>query len=101
MSGERHRASESGIIFERLTMIQKSGYQVGQYVRLKPRHGEDAISCICEVRSGAELTNPTVRFRGCWHGVGTSIRRVFQDGQLLLENSQGYVQIARPDEVYH
>ena len=72
-------------------------YKVGEYVRLKPPiHANDDIFCVCEMDPE---TSPPAGFRGCWHGPKTVIRRIFQDGGLLLENTDGYVRGAQPDEV--
>ena len=67
-------------------------YQAGQYVRLElPYYNDPNItSCACAPES-----------RGCWHGIGTTVLRVFEDGGLLLENRHGFVRVAQPDEVYH
>ena len=35
----------------------------------------------------------------CWHGLTTTVVRVFWDGGLLLQNNSNYVRVARPDEV--
>jgi len=35
----------------------------------------------------------------CWHGPKTTIRRVFANGRLLLENSYGFVRAAKPEEI--
>jgi len=65
-------------------------YQAGQYVRLELPYPDDAdiTSCACALEP-----------RGCWHGTGTTVLRVFQDGGLLLENRHGFVRVAHPDEV--
>jgi len=65
-------------------------YQAGQYVRLELPYPDDAdiTSCSCALEP-----------RGCWHGTGTTVLRVFQDGGLLLENRHGFVRVAHPDEV--
>ena len=66
-------------------------YQAGQYVRLELPYYNDAsiVSCACSPES-----------RGCWHGIGTTVLRVFEYGGLLLENRHGFVRVARSDEVY-
>ena len=65
-------------------------YQAGQYVRLElPYFNPKIPSCACAPES-----------RGCWHGIGTTVLRVFEYGGLLLENRHGFVRVARSDEVY-
>ena len=73
-------------------------YRVGQYIRLKPpEHANDDVFCVCEMDPETSLP---AAFRGCWHGPKTVIRRIFQDGGLLLENTDGYVRGAQPHEVW-
>ena len=78
-------------------------YQVGQNVHLKPfQSGADGIRCVCDPdkESGANPLPITAPELGaCWHGVGTTVLRVFEDGGLLLKNRGGYVRGAQPDEV--
>jgi len=78
-------------------------YQVGQYVHLKPfPSGADGIRCVCDPDKKSGLQAPAItapELGGCWHGVGTTVLRVFEDGGLLLENRHGFVRGARPDEV--
>ena len=78
-------------------------YQVGQYVHLKPfQGGADGIRCVCNPDKESGLPAPAINapeFGGRWHGVGTRVLRVFQDGGLFLENRHGFVRGARPDEV--
>ena len=78
-------------------------YEVGQNVRLKPfQSGADGIRCVCQVETGPGLQTPAItapELGACWHGVGTTVLRVFPDGYLLLENRHGAVRGARPDEV--
>ena len=78
-------------------------YEVGQFVRLKSsKNGADGIRCVCQVETGPGLQAPAItapELGGCWHGVGTTVLRVFEDGGLLLENRHGAVRVARPDEV--
>jgi len=78
-------------------------FEVGQYVHLKPfQSGADGIRCVCnpDKKSDANplpITAPELG--GCWPGVGTTVRRVFEDGGLLLKTRHGFVRGARPDEV--
>jgi hypothetical protein len=78
-------------------------YEVGQYVRLKPFHGgAKDVRCVCQVETGPAIPAPAItapELGACWHGVGTTVLRVFEDGGLLLKNRGGYVRGARPDEV--
>ena len=78
-------------------------YHVGQNVRLKPfQRGAKDVRCICNPdKKSAAIPLPITapELGGCWHGVGTTVLRVFKDGGLLLENRGGYVRGARPDEV--
>ena len=80
-------------------------YEVGHHVRLKPfQSGADGIRCVCnpDKDSGANPLPITAPELGaCWHGAGTTVLRVFPDGDLLLENRHGFVRVAQPDEVYH
>ena len=78
-------------------------YEVGQNVHLKPfQGGADGIRCVCNPGKESGLPAPAItapELGACWHGVGTTVLRVFLDGGLLLENRGGYVRGARPDEV--
>ena len=78
-------------------------YQVGQNVRLKPfQGGAKDVRCVCNPDKKSGLQAPAItapELGGCWHGVGTTVLRVFEDGGLLLENRHGFVRGARPDEV--
>jgi len=78
-------------------------YEVGQSARLKfVRSGADDVRCVCQVETGPGLQAPTItapELGACWHGVGTTVLRVFASGDLLLENRHGAVRVARPDEV--
>ena len=71
-------------------------YNVGDHIRVAGRCG-----CVGPVKS-AKGGVPALALRessACWHGVGTTVLRVFKDGGLLLENRHGFVRGARPDEV--
>jgi hypothetical protein len=59
-------------------------YNIGNLVRINGR-------CDC-----GKLT----KGYGCWHGAGTTVLRVFQDGGLLIENRHGFVRVAQPSQVY-
>ena len=78
-------------------------YEVGQYVHLKPfQGGAKDVRCVCNpdkesVVKPLPITAPELG--ACWHGSGTTVLRVFPDGDLLLENRHGFVRGARPDEV--
>ena len=78
-------------------------YEVGQFVRLKPfQGGAKDVRCVCDpdkksVVQPLPITAPELG--GCWHGSGTTVLRVFETGDLLLENRHGAVRVARPDEV--
>ena len=78
-------------------------YQVGQNVHLKPfQSGADGIRCVCNPDKESGLQAPAItapELGACWHGVGTTVLRVFLDGGLLLENHHGAVRVAQPDEV--
>ncbi len=78
-------------------------YEVGQNVHLKPFQGvADGIRCVCDPDKETGLQDPAItapELGACWHGVGTTVLRVFEDGGLLLENRHGAVRGARPDEV--
>ena len=64
-------------------------YEVGQFVRLELPYDNapNITSWACVPES-----------HGCWH-VETTVRRIFWDGGLLLENRHGFVRVAHPDEV--
>ena len=78
-------------------------YEVGQTVHLKSfQSGADGIRCVCNpdkksVVKPLDITAPELG--ACWHGVGTTVLRVFEDGGLLLKNRHGFVRGAQPDEV--
>ena len=78
-------------------------YEVGQKVHLKPfQSGADGIRCVCQVETGPGIPAPAItapEFGGCWHGPKTTVLRVFETGDLLLENLHRAVRGARPDEV--
>ena len=78
-------------------------YEVGQNVHLKPfQSGADGIRCVCNPDKESGIPAPAItapELGACWHGVGTTVLRVFEDGGLLLENRHGFVRGARPDEV--
>ena len=78
-------------------------YEVGQNVHLKPfQSGADGIRCVCQVETGPGIPAPAItapELGVCWHGVGTTVLRVFGDGGLLLKNRHVFVRGARPDEV--
>ena len=78
-------------------------YEVGQFVRLKPfQSGAKDVRCVCNPDEESGIQTPAItapELGGCWHGVGTTVLRVFPDGDLLLENRHGFVRGARPDEV--
>ena len=78
-------------------------YEVGQNVHLKPfQSGADGIRCVCNPDKESGLQAPAItapELGACWHGVGTTVLRVFASGDLLLENRHGAVRVARPDEV--
>ena len=71
-------------------------YNVGDHIRIAGRCG-----CVGPVKS-AKGGIPALALRessACWHGPRTFVRRVFPDGDLLLEIGHGCVRGARPDEV--
>ena len=78
-------------------------YDVGQNVHLKPfQSGADGVRCVCDPDEESGIPAPAItapELGACWHGVGTTVLRVFPDGDLLLENRHGFVRGARPDEV--
>ena len=78
-------------------------YEVGQNVHLKRFHGgAKDVRCVCNPDKESvvnPLPIPAPELGGCWHGVGTTVLRVFPDGDLLLENRHGFVRGARPDQV--
>ena len=78
-------------------------YQVGQNVHLKPfQSGAKDVRCVCNPDKESGLPAPAItapELGACWHGVGTTVLRVFEDGGLLLKNRRGFVRGARPDEV--
>ena len=78
-------------------------YQVGQNVHLKPfQGGSKDVRCVCNPDKASGLQAPAItapELGGCWHGVGTTVLRVFSSGDYLLENAHGAVRLARPDEV--
>ena len=78
-------------------------YEVGQNAHLKPfQSGAKDVRCVCDPGKESGLQAPAItapELGGCWHGVGTTVLRVFKDGGLLLENRHGFVRGARPDEV--
>ena len=78
-------------------------YQVGQNVHLKPfQSGAEDVRCVCNPDKESGIPAPAItapELGACWHGVGTTVLRVFPDGDLLLENRHGFVRGARPDEV--
>jgi hypothetical protein len=71
-------------------------YNVGDHIRIAGR-------CGCgELPKPAKGGVPALALRessACWHGPRTFVRRVFPDGDYLLENGHGYVRGARPDQV--
>ena len=71
-------------------------YNVGDHIRIAGRCG-----CVGPAKS-AKGGIPALALRessACWHGPRTFVRRVFASGDYLLENAQGYVRLARPDQV--
>ena len=65
-------------------------------------HGAKDVRCVCDPDKESGLQSPAItapELGACWHGVGTTVLRVFEDGGLLLKNRGGYVRGARPDEV--
>ena len=73
-----------------------TAYNVGDPIRIAGRCG-----CVEPVKS-AKGSIPALALRessACWHGIGTTVIRVFQTGDYLLENGGGDVRLARPDEV--
>ena len=71
-------------------------YTIGDRIRIKGR-------CGCgELPKPAKGGVPALALREssvCWHGPRTRVIRVFASGDYLLENTGGYVRLARPDEV--
>ena len=78
-------------------------YEVGQNVHLKPfQSGAEDVRCVCNPYEESGIPAPAItapELGGCWHGPKTTVLRVFETGDLLLENLHRAVRVARPDEV--
>ena len=73
-----------------------TAYNVGDHIRIAGQCG-----CGGPVKS-AKGGIPALALwesSACWHGPRTFVRRIFKDGDYLLENGHGYVRLARPDQV--
>ena len=64
-------------------------YAVGDFVHLIRK-------CFCQTLLDPGMNSHA---KDCWHSPGTTVRRIFFDGGLLLENHAGHVRVAHPDEV--